>query len=57
MLAAASTMRSPVYDGPFALALGGADLSWLLGFPVSMLVYAGLTRFRARDAQLTLAAD
>ena len=57
MLAAALTMRSPVYDGPLALALGGADLSWLLGFPVSALVYAGLTRWRARDAALNLAAQ
>ena len=49
MLAAALTMRSPVYDGPVAHALGGADLSWLLGLPVSALVYAVLTRCRAGD--------
>jgi purine-cytosine permease-like protein len=57
MLAAALTMRSPVYDGPLALALGGADLSWLIGFPVSALVYAGLTRLRTRGAALGLAAE
>ena len=35
-------MKSPLYDGPLARALGGADLSWLLGLPVSSLVYVGL---------------
>jgi nucleobase:cation symporter-1, NCS1 family len=43
MAMAALTMKSPVYDGPIAVALGGADLSWLLGFPVSMLAYWLLT--------------
>ena len=43
MLVAAMTMKSPLYNGPIARALGGADLSWLLGFPVSMLVYCLLT--------------
>jgi nucleobase:cation symporter-1, NCS1 family len=43
MAVAALTMKSPVYDGPIAVALGGADLSWLLGFPVSMLAYWLLT--------------
>ena len=42
MSVAALTMKSPLYDGPIATALGGADLSWVLGFPVSMLVYAAL---------------
>lgn len=40
MTVAILTMRSPLYDGPIARALGGADLSWLLGFPVSAAVYA-----------------
>jgi nucleobase:cation symporter-1, NCS1 family len=43
MVTAAMTMRSPLYDGPLATALGGADLSWLLGFPVSALSYWLLT--------------
>lgn len=43
MVAAALTMKSPLYEGPFALAMGGTDLSWVLGFPVSALVYCGLT--------------
>jgi NCS1 family nucleobase:cation symporter-1 len=57
MAAAAMTMRSPLYNGPIATALDGADLSWIVGFPVSALVYAGLMRFRAPDARaLGLAA-
>jgi NCS1 family nucleobase:cation symporter-1 len=51
MAVAALTMRSPVYDGPLAIALGGTDLSWILGLPVSALVYAGLVKFRSSDAQ------
>jgi NCS1 family nucleobase:cation symporter-1 len=43
MLVAAMTMKSPLYDGPLARALGGADLSWLLGFPVASVIYAALT--------------
>jgi purine-cytosine permease-like protein len=58
MLAAVLTMRSPVYDGPIASALGGSDLSWIVGLPTAALVYAGLVRRRARGAQtLGLAAD
>ena len=55
MLVAALTMRSPVYDGPLARALGGADLSWLLGFPVSALVYAALVRRQPKAGRM--AAD
>jgi nucleobase:cation symporter-1, NCS1 family len=47
MVAAVTTMRSPLYDGPLAKALGGADLSWILGFPVSGLLYWVLTARRA----------
>jgi nucleobase:cation symporter-1, NCS1 family len=43
MIVAALTMESPLYNGPIATALGGADLSWLLGLPVAALVYAALT--------------
>ena len=57
MLAAALTMRSPVYDGPLAVALGGADLSWLVGFPVSALVYAGLKRLRTSATTPGLAIE
>jgi purine-cytosine permease-like protein len=58
MTTAALTMMSPLYNGPIAMALGGADLSWLLGLPVSALVYYGLTKFNERRAQLTsLATD
>jgi purine-cytosine permease-like protein len=52
MAAAALTMKSPLYDGPIARALGGADLSWILGFPVSALTYgllmAGATHWGDR---------
>jgi NCS1 family nucleobase:cation symporter-1 len=40
MVIAALTMKSPLYNGPIATALGGADLSWILGLPVSAFVYA-----------------
>lgn len=43
MLVAALTMRSPLYDGPIATALGGTDLSWVLGFPISALSYWALS--------------
>ncbi len=46
MAVAAMTMKSPLYDGPIATALGGADLSWILGFPVSALTYWLLTALR-----------
>jgi purine-cytosine permease-like protein len=48
MLVSALTMRSPLYDGPIAHLLGGADLSWLLGFPLSAALYVALARFKAR---------
>jgi len=37
------TMKSPLYDGPWSRALGGADLSWLLGLPVASLSYCLLS--------------
>jgi purine-cytosine permease-like protein len=58
MTAAAMTMKSPLYTGPVAIALGGADISWVVGLPASALIYAGLTRFNERRAHaLGLAAD
>jgi purine-cytosine permease-like protein len=58
MTAAAMTMKSPLYTGPIAIALGGTDLSWIVGLPASALIYAGLTRFNERRAHaLGLAAD
>jgi len=58
MITAAMTMMSPLYNGPVAVALGGTDLSWLLGLPVSAFVYYGLTRYSERRAQpANLAAD
>ncbi len=52
MMAAALTMKSPLYDGPIALALGGADLSWILGFPVAALCYWALSSLRDSPAAL-----
>ncbi len=43
MLVSALTMRSPLYNGPIATALGGTDLNWLLGFFVSGGTYFALT--------------
>jgi len=54
MTTAAMTMMSPLYNGPIALALGGADLSWLLGLPTSALVYYGLVRLSERRKQVGL---
>jgi NCS1 family nucleobase:cation symporter-1 len=39
MAVAAMTMKSPLYDGPIATALGGTDISWIVGFPVAALMY------------------
>ena len=47
MLAALLTMKSPLYEGPIAHRLGGTDLSWVVGFPVSRAGYWALTRGRA----------
>jgi nucleobase:cation symporter-1, NCS1 family len=59
MTAAALTTKSPLFDGPIAVALGGTDISWLVGLPTSALVYAALTLLgeRRRIAALDLAAD
>jgi nucleobase:cation symporter-1, NCS1 family len=43
MVVAALTMKSPLFDGPLATALGGTDLSWILGLPVSMTAYWALS--------------
>ena len=48
MAVAAMTMKSPLSDRLIATALGGADLSWILGFPVSALSYRLLTATRPR---------
>jgi purine-cytosine permease-like protein len=56
MTAAVLTMKSPLYEGPIAAALGGADLSWILGFPVAALVYGALlTRHKPTAAAATVA--
>ena len=40
MGAAVLTMKSPLFEGPLAKALGGMDLSWVLGLLVAGGVYA-----------------
>jgi hypothetical protein len=45
-------MKSPLYDGPIARLLGGADLSWLLGFPLSAVLYIALAK--AADRRLAM---
>ena len=39
VVVSALSMMSPLYDGPLARALGGMDLSWVLGFPVAGGLY------------------
>jgi nucleobase:cation symporter-1, NCS1 family len=36
------TTKSPVYDGPVARALGGMDLSWIVGFLSAAAIHAAL---------------
>ena len=38
------TVNAPIYQGPVSTALGGANLSWVLGFAVSALVYLLISR-------------
>jgi purine-cytosine permease-like protein len=56
MIVAALTMVSPIYNGPIAVALGGADLSWILGLPVSAISYWLLTLVFAKRAAPILPA-
>ena len=44
------TVNSPVFEGPIAKLLGGADFSWLLGFWVAAAVYAVLAGRAVRTA-------
>jgi purine-cytosine permease-like protein len=52
MTAAALTMKSPLFDGPIATALGGADLNWILGFSSAALCYWGLKSMRESPGAL-----
>jgi NCS1 family nucleobase:cation symporter-1 len=40
-------MAQSLYTGPFAAALGGADVSWLIGLVVTAAIYYPLARRRA----------
>lgn len=55
MAIAALSMKSPIFNGPLATALGGADLSWVLGFPVSLLLYLALSALFERRALIAAA--
>jgi NCS1 family nucleobase:cation symporter-1 len=48
MAAAVLTMHSPVFVGPIAAVLGGADLAWIAGFFVSFVTYRIVTGGRVR---------
>jgi nucleobase:cation symporter-1, NCS1 family len=51
MCLAILTMKSPVYDGPIARALGGMDLSWIVGFLAAAAIHGGLVVvFRRRSS-------
>jgi NCS1 family nucleobase:cation symporter-1 len=51
MGAAVLTMKSPLFEGPVARALGGMDLSWVLGLTVSAAAYALLSRLAAAPVE------
>jgi nucleobase:cation symporter-1, NCS1 family len=57
MLVSALTMRSPLYDGPLARLLGGADLSWVLGLPLSAGLYIALSKVKAHRLATVSAAS
>jgi nucleobase:cation symporter-1, NCS1 family len=48
-------MNAPYYQGPLAKQLDGADLNWLLGFPVAAVVYLGLARLAPRGESVPAA--
>jgi NCS1 family nucleobase:cation symporter-1 len=47
------TVHAPVYQGWISARLDGADLSWLLGFWISALVYYALSRKRIQARTLS----
>ena len=47
MIAAVLTMHSPVFVGAIAQLLDGADISWIVGFFVSLIAYEAMARGRA----------
>ena len=50
------TVNSPIFTGPLSSALGGADLSWLLGLPVAAAMYFVLAR-REVEASAAVPAE
>jgi NCS1 family nucleobase:cation symporter-1 len=58
MLVGTLTMRSPLYDGPIALALAGTDLNWVLGFLVAGGTYLALgAKFRPQTSPTAIASN
>ena len=57
MLVGALCMRSPLYDGPIATALGGTDLNWVLGFLVAGGLYQILSVAPPLRPKLTAVAS
>ena len=51
------TVNAPIYQGPVSKLLSDADLSWILGLPVSAATYVALARrtVRATAAEVPLA--
>ena len=46
------------YTGPFVKSLGGADISWIVGFGVASLLYlAGAKRFAGGQRAVPATAD
>jgi NCS1 family nucleobase:cation symporter-1 len=60
MCLAILTMKSPVYDGPIARALGGMDLSWVVGFLTAAAIHGALVvilRRRSSDLRAVPKAE
>jgi nucleobase:cation symporter-1, NCS1 family len=51
------TVDSPVYVGPVSRALGGADLSWIVGFIAAAGTYAALTFLASRRNRVPAGAS
>lgn len=46
------TVNAPIYQGPVSRLLGGADLSWIVGFLVSAAVYLLIARRSVTEGEL-----
>ncbi len=48
-------INTTIYEGPLAKALGGADISWIVGLVVSAPLYYFLARSRVNEHKSTVA--